>query len=207
MALGKFMLPQGMAVSKTIAQIKREAGITNFLNGYGVSKYGSFRGGVAGYTPTKVNTSAQISRAQEAAKKEIMNSKELTNSMKQRIALTSKLTDAQKVEILTQTGVAEAQAKYLVGLKGIRRQLLLARLAVRGFVASIAAMLPQMGIFAAIAAITALHEKTKQMEADAADFANTIRDNAKTDAAGIRESVEQYDDLYRLGTSNMSLMI
>ena len=202
MALGKFMLPQGLAVSKTIAQIKREAGITDFLNGYGVSKYGSFRGGSPGYTPTKVNTSAQISRAQEAAKKEIMNNKELTNSMKQRIALTSKLTDAQKVEILTQTGVAEAQAKYLVGLKGIRRQLLLARLAVRGFVASIAAMLPQMGIFATIAAITALHEKTKQMEADAADFANTIRDNAKTDAAGIKESVEQYDDLYRLGTSN-----
>lgn len=202
MALSKFMLPQGLAVSKTIAQIKREAGITDFLNGYGVSKYGSFRGGSAGYTPTKVNTSAQISKAQEAAKTEIMNNKELTNSMKQRIALTSKLTDAQKVEILTQTGVAEAQAKYLVGLKGIRRQLLLARLAVRGFVASIAAMLPQMGIFAAIAAITALHEKTKQMEADAADFANTIRDNAKTDAAGIRESVEQYDDLYRLSTSN-----
>lgn len=202
MALSKFMLPQGLAVSKTIAQIKREAGITDFLNGYGVSKYGSFRGGSAGYTPTKVNTSAQISKAQEAAKTEIMNNKELTNSMKQRIALTSKLTDAQKVEILTQTGVAEAQAKYLVGLKGIRRQLLLARLAVRGFVASIAAMLPQMGIFAAIAAITALHEKTKQMEADAADFANTIRDNAKTDAAGIREYVEQYDDLYRLSTSN-----
>lgn len=202
MALGKFMLPQGVAVSKTIAQIKREAGITDFLNGYGVSKYGSFRGGNSGYTPTKVNTSAQILRAQEAAKKEIMNNKELTNSIKQRIALTSKLTDAQKVEILTQTGVAEAQAKYLVGLKGVRRQLLLARLAVRGFVASIAAMLPQMGIFAAIAAITALHEKTKQMEADAADFANTIRDNAKTDAAGIKETVEQYDDLYRLGTSN-----
>lgn len=202
MALGKFMLPQGVAVSKTIAQIKREAGITDFLNGYGVSKYGSSRGGNSGYTPTKVNTSAQISRAQEAAKKEIMNNKELTNSMKQRIALTSKLTDAQKVEILTQTGVAEAQAKYLVGLKGVRRQLLLARLAVRGFVASIAAMLPQMGIFATIAAITALHEKTKQMEADAADFANTIRDNAKTDAAGIKETVEQYDDLYRLGTSN-----
>lgn len=197
MALGKFMLPQGVAVSETIAQIKREAGITDFLNGYGSS-----RGGNSGYTPTKVNTSAQISRAQEAAKKEIMNNKELTNSMKQRIALTSKLTDAQKVEILTQTGVAEAQAKYLVGLKGVRRQLLLARLAVRGFVASIAAMLPQMGIFAAIAAITALHEKTKQMEADAADFANTIRDNAKTDAAGIKETVEQYDDLYRLGTSN-----
>lgn len=202
MALGKFMLPQGVAVSTTIAQIKREAGITDFLNGYGVSKYGSSRGGNSGYTPAKVNTSAQISRAQEAAKKEIMNNKELTNSMKQRIALTSKLTDAQKVEILTQTGVAEAQAKYLVGLKGVRRQLLLARLAVRGFVASIAAMLPQMGIFAAIAAITALHEKTKQMEADAADFANTIRDNAKTDAAGIKETVEQYDDLYRLGTSN-----
>lgn len=202
MALGKFMLPQGVAVSKTIAQIKRETGITDFLNGYGVSKYGSSRGGNSGYTPTKVNTSAQISRAQEAAKKEIMNNKELTNSMKQRIALTSKLTDAQKVEILTQTGVAEAQAKYLVGLKGVRRQLLLARLAVRGFVASIAAMLPQMGIFATIAAITALHEKTKQMEADAADFANTIRDNAKTDAAGIKETVEQYDDLYRLGTSN-----
>lgn len=202
MALGKFMLPQGVAVSETIAQIKREAGITDFLNGYGVSKYGSSRGGNLGYTPTKVNTSAQILRAQEAAKKEIMNNKELTNSMKQRIALTSKLTDAQKVEILTQTGVAEAQAKYLVGLKGVRRQLLLARLAVRGFVASIAAMLPQMGIFAAIAAITALHEKTKQMEADAADFANTIRDNAKTDAAGIKETVEQYDDLYRLGTSN-----
>lgn len=202
MALGKFMLPQGLAVSKTIAQIKREAGITDFLNGYGVYKYGSFRGGSAGYTPTKVNTSAQISRAKEAAKKEIMNNKELTNSMKQRIALTSKLTDAQKIEILTQTGVAEAQAKYLVGLKGIRRQLLLARLAVRGFVASIAAMLPQMGIFAAIAAITALHEKTKQMEADAADFANTIRDNAKTDAAGIKETVEQYDDLYRLSMSN-----
>lgn len=202
MALGKFMLPQGVAVSETIAQIKREAGITDFLNGYGVSKYGSSRGGNLGYTPTKVNTSAQILRAQEAAKKEIMNNKELTNSMKQRIALTSKLTDAQKVEILTQTGVAEAQAKYLVGLKGVRRQLLLARLAVRGFVASIAAMLPQMGIFAAIAAITALHEKTKQMEADAADFANTIRDNAKTDAVGIKETVEQYDDLYRLGTSN-----
>ena len=202
MALSKFMLPQGLAVSKTIAQIKREAGITDFLNGYGVSKYGSFRGGSAGYTLTKVNTSAQISKAQEAAKTEIMNNKELTNSMKQRIALTSKLTDAQKVEILTQTGVAEAQAKYLVGLKGIRRQLLLARLAVRGFMASIAAMLPQMGIFAAIAAITALHEKTKQMEADAADFANTIRDNAKTDAAGIKEAVEQYEDLYRLGTSN-----
>lgn len=202
MALGKFMLPQGVAVSETIAQIKREAGITDFLNGYGVSKYGSSRGGNLGYTPTKVNASAQILRAQEAAKKEIMNNKELTNSMKQRIALTSKLTDAQKVEILTQTGVAEAQAKYLVGLKGVRRQLLLARLAVRGFVASIAAMLPQMGIFAAIAAITALHEKTKQMEADAADFANTIRDNAKTDAAGIKETVEQYDDLYRLGTSN-----
>lgn len=202
MALGKFMLPQGVAVSTTIAQIKREAGITDFLNGYGVSKHGSSRGGNSGYTPTKVNTSAQISRAQEAAKKEIMNNKELTNSMKQRIALTSKLTDAQKVEILTQTGVAEAQAKYLVGLKGVRRQLLLARLAVRGFVASIAAMLPQMGIFATIAAITALHEKTKQMEADAADFANTIRDNAKTDAAGIKETVEQYDDLYRLGTSN-----
>lgn len=202
MALGKFMLPQGVAVSRTISQIKREARITDFLNGYGVSRYGSFRGRVAGYAPTKVNTSAQISRAQEAAKKEIINNKELTNSMKQRIALTSKLTDAQKVEILTQTGVAEAQAKYLVGLKGIRRQLLLARLAVRGFVASIAAMLPQMGIFTAIAAITALHEKTKQMEADATDFANTIRDNAKTDAAGIKESVEQYDDLYRLGTSN-----
>lgn len=202
MALGKFMLPQGVAVSKTIAQIKREARITDFLNGYNVSKYGSFRGGMPGYTATKVNTSAQITRAQEAAKKEIINNKELTNSMKQRIALTSKLTDAQKIEILTQTGVAEAQAKYLVGLKGIRRQLLLARLAVRGFVASIAAMLPQVGIFAAIAAITALHEKTKQMEADASDFANTIRDNAKTDAAGIKESVEQYDDLYRLATSN-----
>lgn len=202
MALGKFMLPQGVAVSKTISQIKREARITDFLNGYNVSKYGSFRGGQPGYTASKVNTSVQISRAQEAAKREIINNKELTNSMKQRIALTSKLTDAQKIEILTQTGVAEAQAKYLVGLKGVRRQLLLARLAVKSFVASMAAMLPQMGIFAAIAAITALHEKTKQMEADATDFANTIRDNAKTDAAGIKESVEQYDDLYRLGTSN-----
>lgn len=201
MALGKFMLPQGLAVSKTIAQIKREARITDFLNGYNVSKYGSFRGGQPGYTASNVNTSAQISRTQEAAKREIINNKELTNSMKQRIALTSKLTDAQKIEILTQTGVAEAQAKYLVGLKGVRRQLLLARLAVKGFVASMAAMLPQMGIFAAIAAIVALREKTKQMKADASEFANTIRDNAKTDAAGIRESVEQYGDLYKLGTS------
>lgn len=134
----------------------------------------------------------------------LKTSKEISNITKQRIALTGKLTEAQRAELLVETGVNQARATQISQFSGWKRGLMSIRLgfiqagaAVKAFTMSLLTN-PMTWIFAAVGAITAIKSKIDESSEAAREFAENLKDAAKTDQEGMRQSLSEYDELAKL---------
>lgn len=140
----------------------------------------------------------------------LRNNKEINNITKQRIALTAKLTEAQRAELLTATGVNQARAAQIAGFSAWRRGLMSVRLGMIAVAQSAKAMAvailtnPATWIFAAIAGITALADKLGQTAEQAESLKKTIKDAAQTDIQGLNQLLDPFENNGILKTTGES---
>lgn len=198
MAMGRTMLAQNAAMKATISSARRDYRAMTFLNTIGKGKTGYRFGQNFGLTFGGYNTAntTDAKLAEKASVKAIANNKELTNIQKQRIALTAKLTQAQRAYLLTAAGINGQQARTIARFGAFRRGLLSLRLgfmqataAARAFLAS---MLPQAGIMAAIAGIAALISHSLEASRKAEEISKQFREESETNKKTAEEMLQGY---------------
>ena len=133
---------------------------------------------------------------------EVLNlaaNKEINNLTKQRIALSGRLTAAQRELLLVESGIGKARAAQIAGFSAWRRGLLSVRLSMIAVAQSAKAMAvallsnPMTWLFAAVAAVTALADKLGQTSEQAENLKNSINDAAQTDIQGLNQLLEPYE--------------
>lgn len=139
--------------------------------------------------------------------KDIARSKELNNITKQRIALSNKLSEAQRYYILRSTGVDRATARNIATMDGSKRALKSLRLhfigaaqAAKAFAVSMLTN-PMTWVMAALAGLTALIFKTHEMSKAAAELGNNLGDAAKTNIEGIKQTLSEYEGIFDTNSS------
>lgn len=141
-------------------------------------------------------------KASAANDGEVLNlaaNKEINNLTKQRIALSGRLTAAQRELLLVESGIGKARAAQIAGFSAWRRGLLSVRLSMIAVAQSAKAMAvallsnPMTWLFAAVTAITALADKLGQTSEQAENFKNSINDAAQTDIQGLNQLLEPYE--------------
>ena len=155
-------------------------------------------------------------KASAANDGEVLNlaaNKEINNLTKQRIALSGRLTAAQRELLLVESGIGKARAAQIAGFSAWRRGLLSVRLSMIAVAQSAKAMAvallsnPMTWLFAAVTAITALADKLGQTSEQAENLKNSISDAAQTDIQGLNQLLEPYEKngvLKIKGTSSTS---
>ena len=129
----------------------------------------------------------------------LATNKEINNLTKQRIALSGKLTKAQRELLLVESGINKTRAAQIAGFSAWRRGLLSVRLGMIAVAQSAKAMAvalltnPMTWIFAAIAGITALANKLGQTSEQAENLKKSIDDASQTDISGLRQLLEPYE--------------
>lgn len=130
----------------------------------------------------------------------LAKNKEINNLTKQRIALTGRLTTAQRELLLVESGVSKQRAVQIAGMTAFKRGLMSVRLGMIAVAQSAKAMAvallsnPMTWIMAAVAGITALASKLGETSEHAEEFARNMKDVAKTDLEGIRETLGSYEE-------------
>ena len=133
---------------------------------------------------------------------EVLNlaaNKEINNLTKQRIALSGRLTAAQRELLLVESGIGKARAAQIAGFPAWKRGLLSVRLSMIAVAQSAKAMAvallsnPMTWLFAAVTAITALADKLGQTSEQAENLKNSISDAAQTDIQGLNQLLEPYE--------------
>lgn len=133
---------------------------------------------------------------------EVLNlaaNKEINNLTKQRIALSGRLTAAQRELLLVESGIGKARAAQIAGFPAWKRGLLSVRLSMIAVAQSAKAMAvallsnPMTWLFAAVAAVTALADKLGQTSEQAENLKNSINDAAQTDIQGLNQLLEPYE--------------
>lgn len=141
-------------------------------------------------------------KASAANDGEVLNlaaNKEINNLTKQRIALSGRLTAAQRELLLVESGIGKARAAQIAGFSAWRRGLLSVRLSMIAVAQSAKAMAvallsnPMTWLFAAVAAVTALADKLGQTSEQAENLKNSINDAAQTDIQGLNQLLEPYE--------------
>lgn len=141
-------------------------------------------------------------KASAANDGEVLNlaaNKEINNLTKQRIALSGRLTAAQRELLLVESGIGKARAAQIAGFSAWRRGLLSVRLSMIAVAQSAKAMAvalltnPMTWLFAAVAAITTLADKLGQTSEQAENLKNSINDAAQTDIQGLNQLLEPYE--------------
>ena len=141
-------------------------------------------------------------KASAANDGEVLNlaaNKEINNLTKQRIALSGRLTAAQRELLLVESGIGKARAAQIAGFSAWRRGLLSVRLSMIAVAQSAKAMVvallsnPMTWLFAAVTAITALADKLGQTSEQAENLKNSISDAAQTDIQGLNQLLEPYE--------------
>ena len=149
------------------------------------------------WRPSKGNI---VSESNDGAVLSLAANEKINNLTKQRIALTGKLTQAQRELLLVESGVEKARAAQIAGLSAWKRGLMSVRLGMIAVAQSAKAMAialltnPATWIFAAITAITALAGKLGQTAEQAENFKNAIKDAAQTDIQGLNQLLEPYEN-------------
>lgn len=192
-------LAAGRSVMAANRQIYRTAATTrasNVANAYLNNPTSSWwRPNMSAYT---VPVSKDMSNAEF---RNLKTSKEINNLTKQRIALTGALNTTQREELLVQTGVNRARAAEIAGFPAWKRGLMSIRLgliqagqAAKAFTLSLLTN-PMTWIFAAVGIFTSIKSKLDEASESARSFAENLRDAAKTDQEGIRQSLDEYGEL------------
>lgn len=141
-------------------------------------------------------------KASAANDGEVLNlaaNKEINNLTKQRIALSGRLTAAQRELLLVESGIGKARAAQIAGFSAWRRGLLSVRLSMIAVAQSAKAMAvallsnPMTWLFAAVTAITALADKLGQTSEQAENLKKSIQDAAQTDVQGLNQLLEPYE--------------
>ena len=124
---------------------------------------------------------------------------QINNITKQRVALTGKLTQAQRELLLVESGIAKERATQIAGYSAWKRGLMSVRLGMIGVAQSAKAMAvallsdPMTWIMAAIAGITALADKLGETSEQAENLKKTMMDAAQTDIDGLKQLLEPYE--------------
>lgn len=192
-------LAAGRSVMAANRQIYRTAATTrasNVANAYLNNPTSSWwRPNMSAYT---VPVSKDMSNAEF---RNLKTSKEINNITKQRIALTGALNPKLREELLVQTGVNQARAAEIAGFPAWKRGLMSIRLgliqagqAAKAFTLSLLTN-PMTWIFAAVGVFTSIKSKLDEASESARSFADNLKDAAKTDQEGIRQSLDEYGEL------------
>lgn len=215
MIAGRSMIAQNTAIATTNRMLAQTQRGMNLLNN-------TISGGGWGYLKTvfghpivsrkrwEMNaanslgiTNAGVSRMQALKNQliqvnEIKNNKELTNIQKQRIALTGKLTEAQRKHLLVATGLNKQQAAAISRFGVFRRNLLSIRLgfvqaaaAARSFIVSLA---PQAIFMAVFAGITSFFTRVSELSRKQKELADSMKNDAETDRKSAKDIVDSYVD-------------
>lgn len=205
---GKTIVSQANGISAAARNVSNNARGANFLNnvvgGRGLGYWRNLwnMGTVNRWLNNASNNSGFSSNGRLAntarwdAVKEIAQNKELTTLQKQRIALTAKLSKAQRAYLLEQTKIEPAQARTIAHLGAIRRGLISARLGFIQLAASVrafgAALLSQFAIMAPIMAITELIGRAREQTRKAESLAKDFREQSETNRKSAEEILNNY---------------
>ena len=187
-----------IALMESIRKRQREEAMVNYLN----RDIGGFKAAGAGssWRRLKKDKGIIVSRDNNNIVRNLARDKEINNIIKRRIALTSKLTAAQRAYLLQSTGVNAAEARSIALASGWKRGLLSVRLGIIGVAQSFKAMTiamlsnPMTWVFAAVEAITWLVDRMGAASRTAEEFKNTIEETAQTDLDGIKQSLSTFED-------------
>lgn len=226
MLVGKSVLAQNAAImeaNKMLAQTERGRNfLTNVISGRGrdylrtvfgnpadsAKRWGQNAGNSLGITNARI--SDRIAHKNQLLQvEEIKNNKQLSEITKQRIALTGRLTQAQRTLLLMSTGLSRQQAAQLAGLGAFRRGLISLRLgfiqtaaAAKAFLVSLA---PQAAIMAVVAGISAIIGHVTELSRKAKDISENLKNDAATNAKSANEIIQNYADrgLIKLNSQTM----
>ena len=212
---GKSMLAQNAAImeaNKTLAQTERGRNfLANVISGRGrdylrtvfgnpadsAKRWGQNAGNSLGITDARISDRV-VHKNQLLQVEEIKNNKQLSEITKQRIALTGRLTQAQRTLLLMSTGLGRQQAAQLAGLGAFRRSLISLRL---GFIqtaaaarAFLVALAPQAAIMAVVAGISAIVGHVTELSRKAKDISENLKNDAATNAKSANEIIQNYAD-------------
>lgn len=209
----------GLASNKAVAAANKELtmfsvernrsmGTTAYLNG----TMGMWRA-MGSSRKWGAQTSSVASVNNDGAVLNLATDEKINNFTKQRIALTGKLTTAQRELLLVESGIGKARAAQIAGFSAWKRGLMSVRLSMIAVAQSAKAMAvallfnPMTWVFAAVTAITALADKLSQTSEQAENLKNSIKDAAQTDIQGLNQLLEPYENngiLKIKGTSSTS---
>lgn len=193
MVAGKSVLAANKEITAMAAANNRQNMATTYLNTTGPWYRRMF-------FATSNDTAKSPQVASNSEFRNLKNSNAINNITKQRIALIGKLTEAQRAELLTAAGVNQARAAQIAGFSAWRRGLMSVRLsmiAVGQAAKSMAVALltnPMVWLTAIVAGVTALASKLGETSEHAEEFARNMKDVAKTDLEGIKETLGSYEE-------------
>lgn len=198
MMAGRAGKAANLALTESIRKRQREAAVVNYLNGdVGMGKAS---GAGSSWRLLKKSKGVVASRENNNLVRNLAQDREVNNLVKQRIALTSKLTVAQRAYLLQSTGVNAAEARSIALSSGWKRDLLSLRLGIIGVAQSFKAMTiamlsnPMTWVFAVVEAFTWLVDRMGAASRTAEEFKNTIEETAQTDLDGIKQSLSTFED-------------
>lgn len=198
MMAGRAGKAANLALTESIRKRQREAAVVNYLNGdVGMGKAS---GAGSSWRLLKKSKGVVASRENNNLVRNLAQDREVNNLVKQRIALTSKLTVAQRAYLLQSTGVNAAEARSIALASGWKRGLLSVRLGIIGVAQSFKAMTiamlsnPMTWVFAVVEAFTWLVDRMGAASRTAEEFKNTIEETAQTDLDGIKQSLSTFED-------------
>ena len=212
---GRSMLAQNAAIMETnkmLAQTKRGRNfLANVISGRGrdylrtvfgnpadsAKRWGQNAGNNLGITDARISDRV-AHKNQLLQVEEIKNNKQLSEIAKQRIALTGRLTQAQRTLLLMSTGLGRQQAAQLAGLGAFRRGLISLRL---GFIqtaaaarAFLVALAPQAAIMAVVTGISAIVGHVTELSRKAKEISENLKNDAATNAKSANEIIQNYAD-------------
>ena len=212
---GRSMLAQNAAIMETnkmLAQTKRGRNfLANVISGRGsdylrtvfgnpadsAKRWGQNAGNNLGIADARISDRV-AHKNQLLQVEEIKNNKQLSEIAKQRIALTGRLTQAQRTLLLMSTGLGRQQAAQLAGLGAFRRGLISLRL---GFIqtaaaarAFLVALAPQAAIMAVVTGISAIVGHVTELSRKAKEISENLKNDAATNAKSANEIIQNYAD-------------
>ena len=212
---GRSMLAQNAAIMETnkmLSQTKRGRNfLANVISGRGrdylrtvfgnpadsAKRWGQNAGNSLGITDARISDRV-AHKNQLLQVEEIKNNKQLSEIAKQRIALTGRLTQAQRTLLLMSTGLGRQQAAQLAGLGAFRRGLISLRL---GFIqtaaaarAFLVALAPQAAIMAVVTGISAIVGHVTELSRKAKEISENLKNDAATNAKSANEIIQNYAD-------------
>lgn len=223
---GKSMLAQNAAImeaNKMLSQTERGRNfLANVVSGRGrdylrtvfgnpadsAKRWGRNAGNSLGITDARISDRV-VHKNQLLQVEEIKNNKQLSEITKQRIALTGRLTQAQRTLLLMSTGLGRQQAAQLAGLGAFRRGLISLRL---GFIqtaaaarAFLVALAPQAAIMAVVTGISAIVGHVTELSRKAKEISGNLKNDAATNAKSANEIIQNYADrgLIKLNSQTM----